>query len=271
MGHDDMTWRLARSSRPGTAHLANALPCQDRSLARVIEDGNHLDVLVVIVSDGAGSASHSHVGAGLICETALGEVQEFLRRGGNLADVTRSEVEGWLAATLGAITAHAESNDLTVRDLAATCLGCLVGPAVAVCFQIGDGAIVVDDPERDFAPVFWPQRGEYANTTVFLCDPVAIATSHFALVSRSIDRVAVFSDGLQMVALHYASQTAHAPFFASLFPTLETQPPGESETLNWALEDLLDRKSILDRTDDDRTLVIASRRPAETGGTAGGP
>lgn len=230
---------------------------------RVIQDANHDDVLVVVVSDGAGSASHSHVGSGLICEFGFGEIQEFFRHGGNLAEVTRLDVEGWLGGIVHAVESHAECNDLTVRDLAGTCLGCIVGASATVCFQVGDGAIVVGDPEQEFAPVFWPQRGEYANTTVFLSDQAGIATAEVALVGRGVDRVAAFSDGLQMVALHYASQTAHAPFFTGLFTTLETQPPGESEALNWALDDLLDRKSITDRTDDDRTLVLASRRAAK--------
>ena len=86
----------------------------------------------MIVSDGAGSASHSHVGSSIICETVSGEIHEFLSRGGRLADVTRSEVEEWLAGVVEAVTTHAECNDLTARDLAGTCLGCIVGPTDGV-------------------------------------------------------------------------------------------------------------------------------------------
>src|SRR5262249_46664486 len=149
-------------------------------------------------------------------------------------------------ACLDAVRIHAELHELHPRDLAATFLACVSTSTATVCIQIGDGAIVIDDPSVEFAPVFWPQRGEYANMTVFLCDDAAIEQAAFQVVTRSVDRVALLSDGLQMVALHYASQSAHAPFFAGLFSTLEQRPLGESDELNSALDDLLDRKTITD-------------------------
>jgi hypothetical protein len=215
---------------------------------------------VAAVSDGAGSASHSHVGSAILCEAIVGQVESFLKSGRTLSSIFRFDVDAWLAAALEALRAHAETHELEPRDLAATFLGCVSDPTVTACFQVGDGAIVIDDPAVEFAPVFWPQRGEYANTTVFLCDAEAIEQAAFQVVPRRVDRIAVLSDGLQMVALNYATQSAHAPFFAGLFNTLEQHAAGEHAQLNFALDDLLDRKTITDRTDDDRTLVLASRR-----------
>ena len=255
-----MTWRIVRSSRTGTSHMANGVPCQDSHLARVLRDRAGHDVLVAVVSDGAGSASHSHVGSRLVCEAVVARVEHLLASGGDVTDIDRSEAQRWLAAVVETLAVHAELHELVPRDLASTCLACVAGPAGTICLQVGDGAIVVDDPSAGFAPVFWPQRGEYANSTVFVCDPGALDTAEFTVLDRAVDRIAVLSDGLQMLALHYATRTAHPPFFAGLFATLELQPSGESNDLNCALDDLLDRKAITDRTDDDRTLILASRR-----------
>jgi hypothetical protein len=260
VGNDDVTWRFVRSSRIGTGHLAQGLPCQDANLARLLGDPGSNDVLTLLVSDGAGSASHSHVGSRLICEVIFAEIERAVRDGQDLSAAGRLDVERWLHKAVDALIAHAECHDLTARDLAATSLGCVVAPTATICFQLGDGAIVIDDAALEFAPVFWPQRGEYANMTVFLTEEDAIGMAEVLVLPRRVERVALFSDGIQMLALHYATKTAYAPFFSSLFATLERQPSGESDALNWALDDLLDRKQITDRTDDDRTLVLASRR-----------
>lgn len=260
MGDDHLIWRLARSTRIGTSHLAAGLPCQDSHLARIVHDREGREVLVLVVSDGAGSASHSDVGSRLVCDTILGYIEHFVAESVDLAKTSRNDVEIWLDGVVDAVSGDARQRGLAPRELAGTCLACVVGPTASVFVQVGDGAIVIDDPAAQFVPVFWPQRGEYANETIFLCSPDAVEAAEWAAIPRSVERAAVLSDGLQMLALHYASRTAHAPFFEGLFATLEQHPPGESAALNRALDDVLDRSTIIDRTDDDRTLVLATRR-----------
>jgi len=145
-----------------------------------------------------------------------------------------------------------------IRDLAGTCLICIAGCDHTVCVQVGDGAIVIDDGDG-FVPALWPQRGEYANTTTFLYERSAIDEAQLIVLPKS-DRIAVFSDGIQMVALDFTTRAAPSTFWAPLFGFLEQQPPGSSDPLNMALAAWLDRKPLLARTDDDRTLVLASRR-----------
>lgn len=260
MGDNHLSWRLARSTRIGTSHLAVGLPCQDSNLARIVLDREGREVLALVVSDGAGSASRSDVGSRLICDTMLGYMEHFVAEGGDLAQTLRSDVDRWLDGVVDAVSGYAHRHGLAPRELAGTCLACVVGPTATVCVQVGDGAIVIDDPAAQFVPVFWPQRGEYANETIFLCSPDAVDAAEWAVIPRAVERAAVLSDGLQMLTLHYATRTVHAPFFRGLFATLEQHPPGESAALNAALDDVLDRQTIIDRTDDDRTLVLATRR-----------
>ena len=68
---------------------------------------------------------------------------------------------------------------------------------------------------------------------------------------------ALLSDGLQLLALDYAHRAAHRPFFAPFLQALRSAPQGE---LTVPLAEYLASEAISRRTDDDRTLVLATRR-----------
>jgi hypothetical protein len=77
----------------------------------------------------------------------------------------------------------------------------------------------------------------------------------------SIDEIALLSDGIEPLVLHYASQTVHAPFFNRMFgPVRRSEVIGEDRALSQNLEGYLASPAILERTDDDKTLVLATRR-----------
>jgi hypothetical protein len=71
--------------------------------------------------------------------------------------------------------------------------------------------------------------------------------------------VALVTDGLQPLVLHYATKTAHAPFFRKVFADLAGHPGGEG--LQRAVEGYLDSQAVNDCTDDDKTLLLATNRP----------
>ena len=60
-----------------------------------------------------------------------------------------------------------------------------------------------------------------------------------------------------MLALDYAATRAHGPFFSPLFRTIR-DGPGE-ETLRASLRDYLNSGRVNARTDDDKTLLLATR------------
>jgi hypothetical protein len=108
--------------------------------------------------------------------------------------------------------------------------------------------------------VFWPQKGEYANTTFFLSDERSLAQAEIMTLTDDVDDVAVLSDGAEPLALHFASRSAHEPFFRSVFaPLHQVETEGEATDLSKALEGMLDSAGARARTDDDATLVIATR------------
>ena len=68
---------------------------------------------------------------------------------------------------------------------------------------------------------------------------------------------ALLTDGLQLLALNFAKRSAHTAFFAPFFTTLRAAP--EPTDLVVDLRAFLDSSSVNSRTDDDKTLLLATR------------
>lgn len=253
----DRMWKYVGASAQGTSHLSSGLPCQDAARWISFETAEDGEVLVLAVADGAGSAVRAADGAKLACDQFLTQVSRYLK-GGTISTITKSESEVWVCEIAQTIDLQAKSCGLAARDFACTLLAAILGRDYAVCLQIGDGAIVIAE-ESEYQPVFWPQSGEFANTTYFVTDETALEQLQFRLFEKPIDEIALFSDGVQMLALQYNTKAAHVPFFRPMFARLRQEFSGESEALTRELEQFLHSPAINDRTDDDKTLVLATR------------
>lgn len=253
-------WRFAGVSSVGTSHIDSGVVCQDSHAVEVITGPDGMSYLLAVASDGAGSAKLSHLGSRIVCDQMMKCMRHAIAAGQNLADFLRPDVEEWLQIALAAVVSRATEEGVSTRELAATCLAVVVTPSHLVAVQIGDGAVVIDDGVTGYRTVFWPMRGEFANETVFLCHKSAIAQADFTVLAQPVRDLAVFTDGIQMVALHYDTKTAPASFWDPLFSTMAAQPTGSSPGLDAALGGLLGRPAILARTDDDRTLILGCRR-----------
>jgi hypothetical protein len=262
-------WRYAYASVAGTSHDKNGSPCQDAGSCRVVEASQGGPILLAMASDGAGSARRSEEGARLAVALFLDEFGEACReRGINAID--RPFILAWLTKLRRRIWARAARAGTRAGDYACTALGAVVAEDRAVFFQIGDGAIVISARQDAGAYewVFWPQHGEFANTTNFVTQRDAGRALEIEMHMGAIDEVALFTDGIERLVLDLSAKTAHAPFFRPLFGWLAgTQPPAVSET-SPALLHYLASKQVCDRTDDDKTLIMATRRPAPTPATA---
>ena len=113
------------------------------------------------------------------------------------------------------------------------------------------------DGEAAYEVAFWPDNGEYANTTRFLTDYDYRRYLRIEIIPRRVTELALFTDGLQMLALDFTMARVHDRFFAPLFKTLRTGP--SEEMLRTSLMDFMDSKRVNDRTDDDKTLLLATR------------
>jgi hypothetical protein len=261
-------WRFANATVIGSSHVKSGTPCQDHHRCRVFRNGADEPIIVIAVSDGAGSANRGENGAAITCASLIEQAELFLARNLSLASITKEDAHEWLDAVRKAIGDRASDADHEVRDYACTMLFALIGVETAVFLQIGDGVIVVNDQDQHWSWVFWPERGEFANTTYFVTGAAAADHLRFEQRHVSIDEIALLTDGIEPLVLHYASCTVHAPFFDRMFgPVRRSQVIGEDLALSQDLEAYLSSPAILQRTDDDKTLVLATRRQQEVTGS----
>lgn len=254
-------WRYVYASIPGVAHQTDGTECQDASAVQVWATADADPVLLLVVADGAGSAAQSRVGAELACQTLIAEWTNWLLTATG-EDWTQSVAERLLQQVQTALIQRAEAEQQPVREFACTLLGAALTRDRALFLQVGDGAIVIGNG-HDYRPVFWPHTGQYPNETWFVTDPNAAARLECAALAEPVAEIALLSDGLQPLALHYQSRQAHAPFFRPLFQRLRTAPEtGCSDHLTDALRRFLDAPSINQRTHDDKTLILACRLAA---------
>jgi hypothetical protein len=249
-------WRFAAGQATGSAHEKLHKPCQDRFRVCTVDSGV---TLIAVVADGAGTAEHAHVGAEIAVETLCSVAQLGARAGRRDLDAVLRE--GARLARQRIVEAAADRK-AAPRDLACTLLAVVLAPMAGAALQIGDGAIVSGAGDQ-WRCVIWPQKGEYANTTFFLSDEHALANAEVVMLGDEVQDIALFSDGLEQLAIHFGSRSAHAPFFRSVFAPLQAQiAAGESAKISRDLTQLLASAPVRARTDDDATLVLATRRTA---------
>lgn len=251
-------WKVISASAIGTAHVEANQLCQDDCYSEVIRGADGQDYLLCVVADGAGSAKEGGKGAELACIATRSSIEASL---GALPSKPLNEplVEEWVEAVRHAIREEADARSLTPREFACTLLCAVVGPDMAVFFQIGDGAIVASNGYSQ-GVVFWPDSGTYANMTYFVTEEDALEHLHISVTSARIAEVALFSDGLQRLALSFEHRTPHAPFFEPMLNVLRHRDSAGCEDLGAQLALFMSSPQINERTDDDKTLVLATRR-----------
>jgi hypothetical protein len=255
----DGRWRTAYASVIGTSHIKTGSPCQDAGGCAVVAAADNTEILVAAVSDGAGTACRSEAGSAIAVARFLSQFAEAAKADPQLASIDREFVDRWLGALRDKIADMAETEGHCVQDYACTLLGAVIGPHGSAYLQVGDGAIVVAGEEAgEYNWIFWPQHGEYANSTNFLTHDNAVEALLFE-TGRPVYEIALFSDGIERLVLDLSTKVVHSPAFSPIFQWLATTNPDESAGSSPALAAYLASDHVNNRTDDDKTLVMATR------------
>jgi hypothetical protein len=221
------------------------------------------ETLVACVADGAGSAKFSDIGSAIACNAILEFIATYRETIGSFDELSSDDVLLWCDEIRRRIQSDANLRGCTPRDLATTLCVAIVGPTSSSFFQIGDGAIIAGH-HGVYGVVFWPQSGEFANSTNFITSNEYRERLEFRRVQTRISELALFTDGLERLALRFDAQTPHVPFFQPLFHALKTS--SNVEKLNDGLRSFLSSESVKNRSDDDKTLILATRCADDVGG-----
>ncbi|WP_145860646.1 PP2C family serine/threonine-protein phosphatase [Pedobacter suwonensis] len=253
-----MIWKIIGQSVIGTSHIQSGKTCEDASSFKILTLPDGEEALILFVSDGAGSAAFAAKAA-----------EESVIKAIDLATVLiQSEsvfndgiLQGFGEQLYDHIERLAKEEQVPKNEFSCTLLGAILLPDKSVFIQIGDGAIVTSNQDGFFTPVWWPHNGEYQNTTAFLIDDPNLPTLKIKVLDSAVMEIAVFTDGLQMLTLNNETESVHQPFFEGLFPWLRKASSSENiSILNSRLIDYLSGASINARTDDDKTLLLATRQ-----------
>ncbi|NOY43013.1 MAG: protein phosphatase 2C domain-containing protein [Planctomycetes bacterium] len=252
-------WRHLGYSIRGAAHEADGSPCQDSHLVRLIGD-EASGTLLACVADGAGSSKHSDEGSAFACSAIEENAVAYFKKNGSFENLQRDDVVKWCEDARQMIEIEAALRDCDSREYATTLCAAILTDHTSFFFQIGDGAITLCSRGM-YGVVFWPQSGEYANSTNFLTAKQYADHIEFVAVSNSFSDVAIFTDGVERLALMFDTLTPHTPFFEPLFGTLRSAD--DIEKLGEDLRRFLMSESVQSRSDDDKSLILASRIDGE--------
>ena len=254
-------WRVAGASERGAGHERSGAPCQDAHGYEVAE-GNYL---IAAVADGAGTAPLGDIGADAAVRAAVAASRAALahaRPSFADGDAWRRLLGDIVAAARRAVEDEAARRAQEARDLATTLILLVAGDDGVAAAHVGDGATVVADADDRLLALTVPRHGEYVNEVVFLTAPDALAAAQFSVWHPAegqggrLAHVALFSDGLQDVALNLRDNAPYPPFFAPIFRFVSEEKDASRARAD--LADFLSGPRLRARTDDDVTLVIGS-------------
>lgn len=244
------------ASSTGTSHLAKGAGCDDAGACIEVLAGNE-PTLIAVVSDGAGSARLSRMGSRIVARAFCRSAIRFARDGHCPRDLTKELASDWLDDARDRIENASVRLNSPRQSFAATLVGCVIQRTGIAILHVGDGACVVRLRGDDHWQVpSWPFQGEFAATTRFVTDDPE-PTSDLVYIDGQIAEVAVFTDGIERLALDFAEKTAFTPFFASMFRGVPLDSKGRIKELSRALGIFLASQKVNDRTDDDKTLILA--------------
>jgi hypothetical protein len=164
----------------------------------------------------------------------------------------------------------------TLQDLSTTLLMAVVTSTHLAAVQVGDGGIIA--VAHDDQPYFVtePYHGEYVGETVFITSPSYLEHASVKVLARaSLRGLAVMTDGLEAVAIQqpqnhdqHGCARQHVPFaefFEPLFAfatnpvhSATTNPVHSATTKSQQLTAFLTSDRLSARSDDDKTLILAS-------------
>ncbi|ABA24845.1 conserved hypothetical protein (plasmid) [Trichormus variabilis ATCC 29413] len=256
-----MGWKAIARSAMGTSHQIQKISCQDYGCYHIFND-----VIVGVVSDGAGSAKYSDIGSKLAVKTVIkcfSEINKFPNKQEELEKkfsqpLSTPEVEQFfikvVAQVLQELENHANNENYSINDLACTLLVFIATPYWLAAMQIGDGFIVVRLQDSDYQLLFEPDKGEFANETTFLTSKDVIKEMQIKVISGEQSFISASTDGLEKVAIRLRDWQPFTPFFKPLEEYLQETANPESE--DHYLVNFLNSERLNTRTDDDKTLLL---------------
>ena len=247
-------WSGHAVSGPGNGHIRREIPCQDAS-------GVWLSPRpCLIVCDGRGSASLSHLGARAAVKAFRSQCAVMEKRLENLLDTRRCDAKEWrrfcqmMARTVCQQKIElSEEHSCPESEFDFTIVFAVAGKRRIGFFQVGDGAITYCR-EGVCQVVFMPDKGEFNNQTSFLHPGDENSGKlHTAMMNADgVTGIAATSDGPEYLMFELPSMTP-GPIFNQMFSDLQAGIFPRQSSLDYLTGSRWARDP---RGNDDRSLAI---------------
>jgi len=233
----------------GDYHKKNNIDCQD-----AWEYKRTRDVIIISVSDGAGSSKKGGIGAKIAVQSAVKIKEKFSDLNCNLQELAKS------AAKRARRTLEKESQEhgISCEEFACTLLVVVIRRDRVSVAHVGDGA-VVGELNGKLELISEPEKSEYINETTFLtCEDWESALR--ITEEKEFNSLAIFTDGIQRGVLVKQGENyiPFEPFFKVLFSYAEKVK--DEKKASEEIEKLLNSEKFLKLSSDDKTLVVVVQR-----------
>lgn len=259
----------------GAAHIRSNTPSQDAYAVgwvnrkrKSINRRNFSNRCVfAAVSDGAGSAMFGQYGAAISCLALMDSADKYTNRTidtgcttQHASDVpSKTHIENWIQRVRHFIQIRARRDNVPFKEFSSTIAGLMITPNGFAALQIGD-SVVVGRRNGNWEVLLWPCTGEFESSTYFITD-TPLRQLQLANGGREFDAFAVFTDGLNHLALSKMHKCAYSGFFTPMLrPLDQCKQAGTMLELSKQLKQYLGSDVVCDKTDDDKTLILLSRR-----------
>jgi hypothetical protein len=250
---------IAGASVVGESHLKQGKTCEDYHA--FLLDSHWA---IAVVSDGAGSAPRGLEGATCVATAVLSSLSTVL------SSVAKTEIFSAQASLEAAVIDGIEEarqrctaelrGDEQLNVFNATIVGAILLEQGGLLFHIGDGGISVHKRVSDELHTIAfssPENGEYKEQTFFFAGRQWREHLRFTPFADEVDSVWVMSDGAYECIVPCNAARVRAVTEREISQLVFTRMP---EKWNDAVSRILSSEQARAKSDDDKTLVILSRR-----------
>jgi hypothetical protein len=250
-------WNIIGGSEEGTKHRKKKQSCQDDWNYQLLRSGE----LVIAVADGAGTASLSQQGAEHAVDAAVKYLcTAILKYKPSTAKEWESIVSYAFEVARAQLIDYAASQAKPLKNYNTTLQIVVAADSWTVSAIVGDGTAVGLRNDNSLLSLMSPQRGEYANATNFITSHSAMNNIAIQVLQERVTGIAVLTDGLLSLAIDGHDNTPYPKFFVPLFSFLDAST--DRKQAKKALSQFLLSDRVNNRTDDDKTIVLAVRSSA---------
>jgi serine/threonine protein phosphatase PrpC len=224
-------------------------------------------VVVGAIADGAGSASHSDIGAAIAVKSSLdyfSHLETWLQPTQNpkwptvVQPPSQSQTQRLFERTLTAVRnelqQQAIQNGYELETLACTLLAFVATPYWFAAMQIGDGFMVISTPSQAYELIFTPDKGEFVNQTTFVTSSNAHSDLQTKVISETPQFICAATDAFERLAMRLPQWEPYPEFFKPLEEYLnETPIPEQNDDY---IMKFLESEYLNKQTDDDKTLLL---------------